>query len=287
MASSLLITLREGLEIALVLAIITAYLHRTNRSDRLRDVRVGAIAAGITCLVAGIAFHILVGSFEGKWEQAIEGTLALLAVGVLTWMIFWMRGNARGISTELHQRIDSSVDKSPMALMSIAFVAVGREGFETVIFLLGAETSSSSGSSVIIGGLIGLSIAAVLGWLLAISSDKVDIKKFFNWTGLLLILFAAGLFGKAVHEFRELFGFEGAWYSTPLWEITSGQFSEGSTLYDFMKGLFGWSDHPERIRGVAYLAYLIPTLMFYFRGAKPATPSKVGSATAESEMTTV
>ena len=264
MGSSLLITLREGLEIALVLAIIVAYLEKTGRGDRLGSIYAGSAAAALVCIAAGFLFHRVVGEFEGKWEQFIEGALAFAAAGVLTWMIFWMRGHARGISSELHARIDAAIDHSPLALAFVAFIAVAREGFETVLFLLGAETSSASGASVVLGGLIGLGIAAVLGYLFYLGGDRIDLKKFFNWTGLLLILFAAGLFAKGVHEFREYFEFEGAFYSDAMWNIESGLFATGWT-HDFMKGLFGWSPNPERIRVVAYFAFLLPTLWFYYR----------------------
>jgi high-affinity iron transporter len=278
MGSSFLITLREGLEIALVLAIIVAYLHKTGRGDRVGSVWAGSAVAAVVSVITGFIFYRVVGEFEGKWEQFIEGTLAFAAVGVLTWMIFWMRGNARGIKSELHGKIDAAIDGSGAALGAIAFVAVAREGFETVLFLLGAETSSASGVEVVIGGLLGLAVAAVLGFLFYLGSDRVDLRKFFNWTGLLLILFAAGLFAKGVHEFREFFEFEGAWYSDPVWEITSGPLAEGWT-YDFLKGLFGWSSDPERIRVAAYFAFLVPALWFYFKGApKPAVVAQQASA---------
>ena len=278
MGSSLLITLREGLEIALVLAIIVAYLRKTGRGDRLGSIWTGSAAAAVVCVITGFIFYKAVGEFEGKWEQFIEGALAFAAVGVLTWMIFWMRGNARGIASELHAKIDAAIDGSGAALAVIAFVAVGREGFETVLFLLGAETSSASGAEVVVGGLIGLAIAAVLGYLFFLGSDRIDIRKFFNWTGLLLILFAAGLFAKGVHEFRAALDFDGAWYSDPVWDITSGPLHEGWT-FDFLKGLFGWSDHPERIRFVSYFVYLVPTLWFYFRGA--VAPAKAVASPAQ------
>ena len=278
MGSSFLITLREGLEIALVLAIIVAYLHKTGRGDRVGSVWAGSAVAAVVSVITGFIFYRVVGEFEGKWEQFIEGTLAFAAVGVLTWMIFWMRGNARGIKSELHGKIDAAIDGSGAALGAIAFVAVAREGFETVLFLLGAETSSASGVEVVIGGLLGLAVAAALGFLFYLGSDRVDLRKFFNWTGLLLILFAAGLFAKGVHEFREFFEFEGAWYSDPVWEITSGPLAEGWT-YDFLKGLFGWSSDPERIRVAAYFAFLVPALWFYFKGApKPAVVAQQASA---------
>ncbi|NBS30483.1 MAG: iron transporter [Actinobacteria bacterium] len=284
MASSLLITLREGLEISLVVAIMLAYLNKTGRADRKGPVAVGVFAAAMASIILGVAFRQLVGEFEGKWEKAIEGVLALLAVAVLTWMIFWMRSNARGIASDLHRRIDEAVDKSNFALAFIAFVAVGREGFETALFLLGADTASDSGSSVVIGGLIGLVIASVIGVVLYAGSTKVDIKAFFNWTGLLLVLFAAGLFGKGIHELRELFELNGSWYATPVWTIESGPFAEG-TSYDFLKGLLGWHKSPERIRFVAYFAYLIPCLWFYFRdpSAPTAAPQKSDTDEAASE----
>jgi high-affinity iron transporter len=261
-----------------------AYLNKTGRADRKGPVAVGVLAAAMASIILGVAFRQLVGEFEGKWEKAIEGVLALLAVAVLTWMIFWMRSNARGIASDLHRRIDEAVDKSNFALAFIAFVAVGREGFETALFLLGADTASDSGSSVVIGGLIGLVIASVIGVVLYAGSTKVDIKAFFNWTGLLLVLFAAGLFGKGIHELRELFELNGSWYATPVWTIESGAFAEG-TSYDFLKGLLGWHKSPERIRFVAYFAYLIPCLWFYFRdpSAPTAAPQKSDTDEAASE----
>ena len=282
MGSSLLITLREGLEIALVLAVVVAYLNRIGRSDRIGAVWAGAAAAAGVCIAAGLAFNRFVGEFEGAWEQLIEGTLALGAALVLTWMIFWMRGHARGIATELHARIDRAVERSPEAVAMVAFVAVAREGFETVLFLLGAETASASGAQVVVGGLIGLGIAAVVGFLVFLGGGRVDIKRFFNWTGLLLILFAAGLAAKAVHEFRELFGLEGTWYSKPVWEITEGPLASGFT-YDLLKGLFGWSADPERIRVAAYLAFVIPALWLYYR----RTPSTTSTTTDERSPATV
>lgn len=284
MGSSLLITLREGLEIALVLAIIVAYLRKTGRSDRLGAIWAGSAAAVVVCVVAGVLFHRIVGEFEGKWEQFVEGSLAFAAAGVLTWMIFWMRGHARGISSDLQSKIDAAIDRSPLALAFVAFVAVVREGFETVLFLLGAETASASGAAVVVGGVIGLGLAAGLGYLFYLGSDRVDLKRFFNWTGLLLILFAAGLFAKGIHEYREFFELEAGWYSNTIWNVTSGPLADG-WINDFMNGLFGWSPDPERVRVVAYFAFLLPTLWFYYRGASPA--SKAANTPAEASGHTV
>jgi high-affinity iron transporter len=153
MGASFLITLREGLEVSLVLAILISYLVKSGRSSDVGAVWRGSGAAAVMCLIGGIAFNIFVGEFEGKSEQFIEGTIAILAASVLTWMIFWMRKHARSMGADLRAQVDAATTQK--AIMTIAFVAVLREGLETVLFLISAETASSSGSSVVLGGLLG------------------------------------------------------------------------------------------------------------------------------------
>ena len=279
MGASLLITLREGLEISLVLSILLSYMIKTGRREETRAVWLGAGLAGVLCLVFGLIVHLTVNGLHGKSEMAVEGSIALIASVVLTYMIFWMRSNARNISGELHAQIDNST--TVFALAAIAFVAVAREGFETALFLISAEANSASGVSVVTGGLIGLVIAAVVGVYVFRFGHRIDLKKFFTYTGTLLILFAAGLAGKAVHEFRELLGFESGFLVEPAFTIKSGPL-QGGTTYDFLKGLFGWASNPERIRVITYFGYLIP-VMYAFLGMtkKNALPS----AAAVSEAT--
>jgi len=267
MGASLLITLREGLEISLVLAIIFGYIDRRPESGLHRRVWTGTVSAVAACVVAGVIVFSLVGGLNGKVEQAVEGTLALSAVLVLTWMIFWMRANARGLSSELHDKIDNAITRSPSALILVAFVAVAREGFETVLFLVGAQTGTSTGAEVVVGGIIGLLISSAIGVLIYKGSHRVNLQAFFKWTGALLILFAAGLFAKGVHEFRELLEINASAIAGEVWTITSGPLSSGRVVHDFLKGLFGWSPAPERIRVLAYFAYLLPVAWYYF--AKP------------------
>jgi high-affinity iron transporter len=276
--ASFIITLREGLEISLVLGILATYLVKTDRRDMLRPMWIGAAAALALSLVAGLVFRAAVGEFEGKWEQGIEGVIAVVAAVVLTWMIFWMRRNARGLSHQLRAKLDTST--STAAVSVVAFAAVLREGFETALFLLGAETESASGAEVVAGGLIGLAVAAVIGWLVYVGGRHIDLRKFFNVTGVLLILFAAGLVGKAFHEFRELFGFENGWLKGSAWTVTSGALAEGN-LRDFLNGLFGWHENPERIRVITYFAYLVPVLWLYFRAERGVNRTPDQAATAE------
>ena len=269
MGASLLITLREGLEISLVLSILLAYMVKTGRAAETRSVWLGAGIAAALCLVFGIIVHLTVEGLHGKSEQAVEGVIALVACAVLTYMIFWMHQNARALGGELRSQVDQST--TVRALTTIAFVAVAREGFETALFLLSAESSSASGVQVVIGGLIGLAISAVVGIYLYRIGNRVNLKSFFTATGIMLILFAAGLAGKAVHEFRELFGFESGFLIDPTWTINSGPFHDGTT-YDFLKGLFGWSADPERIRVLTYFAYLLPVIIAFVGFGKRQGP---------------
>jgi high-affinity iron transporter len=225
----------------------------------------GSAIAVVLCLVSGIAFNVFVGAFEGKSEQFIEGTIAIVAASVLTWMIFWMGKNARNMGADLRGQVDAATSKR--ALMVIAFVAVLREGFETVLFLLAADETSSSSRARVVGGLLGLAVAAILGRLVYAGGNKLNLGLFFRVTGALLLLFAAGLFGKFFHEYRELLGFEDGWLVSPAWEITSGIWAKG-TFYEFMKGFFGWHNAAENIRVITYFAYLLPVGWLFLRTSK-------------------
>ena len=254
MGASFLITLREGLEISIVLAVLVGYLVKTGRREHLSAVWIGSGIAAVACLIAGLAVHAATDGLEGKAEQAVEGTMALLAVVVLTLMILWMRKNAASMGGALRDKLDLATSATAVAV--VAFVGVAREGFETALFLLSAENGSASSSDVVVGGLIGVAVSAVLGLLIYVGGRRLDLRAFFRWTGVLLILFAAGLVGKMFHEYRELLGFESGWLIDPAWNITTGAFAEGTT-HDFLKGLFGWSPDAERIRVITYVAYLL------------------------------
>ncbi len=275
MGISFLLTLREGLEFSLVLAILFAYLAKVGRRDLFPVAWSGVAAAAAACVATGVAFHFVVGDLEGKTEQVVEGALALSAAGVLTWMIFWMRRNAKGLSGELRSRIDAAISGSATALAVVAFVAVAREGFETVLFLVGAENETASGADVVLGGLAGLAVAGVLGALIYRGGTRIDLGTFFRWTGALLLVFAAGLFAKGAHELRELVGLEWRLLVDPAWTITRGPLAEGRQVHDFLAGLFGWSPTPERLRVAAYVAYLAPVAYLYARPARLANDAEV------------
>ncbi|MFM7899853.1 MAG: FTR1 family protein, partial [Actinomycetota bacterium] len=185
MGSSFLITLREGLEASLILAILFSYLKKTNRWADAKYVWRGTIAAIGVCLVAGTSLFVFLDGMEGKVEYAVEGFIAFFATAVLTHMIFWMRAHSRTLGQELREKVDRSVAS---ALAIIAFGAVLREGVETVLFLLSAETESASGSQVVIGGIIGLALSIVLGFSVYRSGNRLNLRTFFNVTAVLLLL---------------------------------------------------------------------------------------------------
>jgi high-affinity iron transporter len=272
--ASFLIGLREGLEISLIVAIVLAYLKRTDRTHLFRPVLSGAAAAIAVCIAAGVAFYFGVEKeLHGKTEALVEGGLAISAVAVLTWMIFWMREHARGLSGVLQARVDQAISRSEGALAVFAFVAVAREGFETVLFLLGAKTNTQSGTPVVVGGLIGLVIASFLGYLVYEGGHRVDLRKFFLVTGALLILFGAGLFGKGLHELLVgVAGLKGG-LADSLWTLRSGPLAHG-WFNDFLGGMFGWTrDEASPVRVVGYLVYLLPIGWLYVLGGRPKKPA--------------
>ena len=177
MSAAFLITLREGLEIAIVLAILVGYLVKTNRRDQLRAVWLGAGIAVVVCLIAGLIVNALTDGLTGKAEQAVEGTLALSAALVLTYMILWMRRNARSMGGHLRSQVDGA--QTAGALAVVAFVGVAREGFETVLFLLGAETGGSSGAQVVLSDLLTLSVRTFVRVLTYPVGSPIHMQPFF------------------------------------------------------------------------------------------------------------
>ena len=279
MLSAFLITLREGLEAALIIGIILAYLTRTGHRRGFKPVWWGTLMAIAASLVAGGAIYVTAGEFEGLAEQAFEGAVLLLAAGVLTWMIFWMRRQAVNIKGHLHAQIQSALQsRSSVGLFMLAFVAVVREGIETVLFLFAATRVAESLTLSLAGGFLGLALAAGVGYGIYKGTSWLNLRAFFNVTGLLLILFAAGLLAHGIREFHE------AGIIPPLvehlWD-TSQILPEQSLLGRFLTALFGYDAGPSLMQVVTYLGYLGFALVAYFR---PTSAKKGGGlSTAHQE----
>ena len=247
--SGLLTGLREGVEAALILAIICAYLAKTGNRRYFPKIFLGAGLAAVLSAVLGLAIYATVGSFQEPYEQLFEAVTLLLAAAVVTWMLFWMRRQAASVKGELHAAVDRALDDgSALALAFLAFVAVIREGVETSLFLVGqaASVAAEGGAFwVLVGAVVGLVIAAVLGVGFYQGSRRLNLRTFFRWTGIALVFIAGGLVAKAIHELIEIklitFGTQTLF---DLSAILPHDPDSGSILGQFLHVLFGYTSTP-------------------------------------------
>jgi high-affinity iron transporter len=250
--SALVLSLREGIEMALVVGIVVAYLGQIGAKGSRKWVWAGAVAAaGVSLLALGI-LNALNAEFEGTTEQIFEGTTMLLATVFLTWMVFWMLRNARYLKSELQRGVEDVLARGGAAwgLFLLVFFAVVREGVELALLLFAAP-----GQGKLVGSVIGLALAIGVGVLIYAFGRRVDLRTFFRVTTVILILFAAGLFSHAAHEFAEaglLAPIEG-----PLLWTTREWLPEDSGLGSILRALLGYADSPHAIELVAYVAYFV------------------------------
>jgi high-affinity iron transporter len=253
MLASFLLALREGLEAALIIGIVLGALRKMSRADLAPAVWRGTIAASLVSIIAGIALTALGLSLEGPAEQIFEGVAMLLAAGVLTWMIFWMQRQSRTIKADLETGVRrAAMATGQGALFSLAFLAVVREGIELALFLTAAALTAGT-QSTIIGGLLGLAAAVFLGWSIFASTVRLDLRRFFQVTGVLLLLFAAGLVGHGVHEFNEV-----GWIPNVIEHVynLNPVLDENSTAGVMLKALLGYNGNPSLTEVLSYIAYL-------------------------------
>jgi len=278
LTSGLLTGLREGVEAALIVAIVIAYLVRTGNAGEVGKVWIGAGVAVVVSLLAGLAIFSTVGSLQTPYEQIFEGSAMLLAAAVVTWMLFWMRRQSRALKGELEARLDRTIGEgSALGLAVLAFTAVIREGLETALFLVGQATSAAAGaSSVLVGALLGLIAAAAIGWGIYRGSRRIDLRSFFTWTGASLVFIAAGLLASAVHEFIEI-GAIGFGTQT-LYDIST-VLPDDAGIGEFAHAILGYSAQPAVTTMVVYVAYLVVVLGLYLRPAR--RPASAPAAAAE------
>ena len=258
MAAAALIALREGLEAALIIGIVLGYLRKIGYLEGRRPVWAGVFAAVLASL--GLAFIIqLVGmELEGRAEQLFEGTTMFLAVGVLTWMIFWMRYQARLIKTSLEQDVQKAVETgTKWGLVLVAFTAVFREGVETALFLSAAAFAADS-QGTLIGAALGLAAAVLIGYLIYATTVRLNIRLFFNITSVLLLLFAAGLLAHGIHEFQEAGLIPTV--NEHVWD-TNHVLDENSSLGQMLKAVFGYNGNPSLEEVVGYVGYWVAVLL--------------------------
>ena len=273
MGFAFLIMLREGLEIALVVAIILAYLKRIEGKAHFKAVWSGTGVGVAAAIAAGTVVFVAVGDLHGTAEPITEGLIAFSAAVVLSWMIFWMARQARFIKGTLEAKVDRALEAgSFLSLATIAFVAVVREGMEAALFML-SSTVGQSDLEAAIGGAAGLLISAGIGYLVYAGSKRINLRLFFRTTGVVVVLFAAGLIATGIHEFQEVGTFSSV--KDHVWDLSRvGLLNpETSTFGGFLHGLFGWSAAPSLEMLVAYFAYLVPVgvAFLYTTRSLPAT----------------
>ncbi len=273
MFSAFLITVREGLEMSLIVGILLAYLARTGHRREFPAIWGGVIGAVVMSLAAGAVIFETAGEFSGRGEQLFEAVALLTAVAVLTYMIFWMRRQVVTIRSELQARMSEALRMgSRTALVLLTVASVGREGVETALFLFAtARTSSPLAAGV--GAVLGLAGAVLLGWLLYRGTYKLDLRVFFNVTSTLLLLVGAGLLARGAGELVEA-GILPALVEH-MWN-SNAVVNQTSTMGDFLQAMFGYTSTPSLLQAMLYVIYLAAVGWYYVcpphapRGGRPS-----------------
>jgi high-affinity iron transporter len=267
-----LIGLREGLEAALVVSILVAYLVKSGRTEGLRPVWLGVTAAIALSLAFGGMLTFTSSQLSFKASEAFGGTLSVIAVGFVTWMIFWMRRTARHLTKDLQGRLDSALALGAGALVVTAFLAVGREGLETSLFIWSAVQATGDSTQPVIGAVLGLGTAVALGYLFYKGAVRINLAKFFKWTGVALIVVAAGVLAYGIHDLQEAGVLPGI--HSLAFDISS-TFPPDSWYATLLKGTVNFTPTTTWFQAVAWVAYMGIVGTFFF--LRPRTVTRVPS----------
>lgn len=254
MFPSYLLSLREGIEAALIVGIVLGALRQMRRTELIPAVWGGTFAAVALSILGGVLLTNLGLSFEDAAEQIYEGATMLLAAALLTWMIFWMNRIGRTLKSSIEADVRrAAFGAGKSGIFFVVFIAILREGIELAIFLT-ASVFATDAVQTIVGTTLGLGTAILLGWSLFAAIIRLDLRGFFRVTGALLILFAAGLVAHGVHEFNEV-----GWVPAVvehIWDINA-IVDENSAFGQFLKALFGYNGNPSLTEMLAYVGYFV------------------------------
>jgi high-affinity iron transporter len=274
MLPSFILSLREGIEAALVIGIVLASVRQIRRLDLTSAIWAGTGSAVLISLLTAILLTRLGLEMKDPGEAIFEGITMLLAAGILTWMIFWMSRRSRTMKSELESSVLRASQAGKWSLFGVAFIAVLREGVELALFLT-AATFSSSTPETILGGLLGLGTAILLGWSFFATTVKLDLRRFFQVTGFLLLLFATGLVSRSAGELV-LVGWIPALIGH-VWDL-GGIVSEGSILGQTLGALFGYSASPSLMQVLVYAAYFGAVLVGLLTASRRQRTEQVASS---------
>ncbi|MHB8959390.1 MAG: FTR1 family iron permease [Candidatus Limnocylindrales bacterium] len=278
LTSGLLTGLREGVEAALIISIILSYLARTGNRRAFGRVWLGTAAAMLVSVAAGVTLFVTVGVLPSPYEQLFEAGAMLLAAGVVTWMLFWMRRTSAGIRDQLQVALGRALsDGTATGLAVLAFVSVIREGLETALFLVGQAASAQAGAAgVLVGALAGLLIASAIGAAMYRGAARINLRSFFRWTGIALIFIAAGLLASAIHELLEI-GWIGVG-TIPVFDLSAVLPHEAMAgaptglplvVGQLLRALVGYNSRPELVMLAAWAVYVGLVLTLYLRPIAP------------------
>jgi len=265
MLSTFLIALREGLEAALIVGILVAYVVKTDRRRLLTPIWSGVAIALIASIAFGGFLSFTSAELSERGEQFFAGTTSFIAVGLVTWMVFWMKRAARTLKDELHGKVDTALTAGPFALAAAAFFAVAREGLETSLFVYTNFRTVAATSAASAGLIAGLLLSVVLGYLIYNRSVKLNLSKFFTLTGIALIIVAAGVLSYGVHEYQELGWIPGE--SSFAWDISSVM-AKDSIAGSLLAGTIGFDVNTSWIQLLLWACYLGVVLRLYTQPAK-------------------
>ena len=270
LASNALIGLREGLEAALVVVILAAFLVKTDRRWALKYVWLGVGVAIVLSVALGAVLTFGTRQLSFEAQELIGGSASILAVAFVTGMVFWMRTAARTISGELKGRLDRALDLGPVAIALVGFLGVGREGLETAIFFYATTEAAGQGNSQpLVGWALGLGAAVVLGLLIYRGAVQINLAKFFRYTGVLLIVVAAGILAYGIHDLQEAGALPGL---TTLAFDVSNVIDPGSWYATLLKGIFNFTPATTVLQAIAWTVYVAVVLTFFLRPVRTARP---------------
>jgi high-affinity iron transporter len=270
MLGNALIGLREGLEASLVVAILVAFLVRTGRRSELPRVWAGVALAVAVSVGVTLGLTLTQQALTFSAQEALGGSLSIIAVGFVTWMIFWMRSHGRTLSRELEGALDRAVSMGPWAVVVMAALAVGREGLETAIFFFAAAQAAGETAGPLVGFLIGIAIAVALAYAIYRGALTIDLGRFFTVTGFLLIFVAAGIFAYGVHDLQEAGILPGL---TTLAFDVSDVIPADSWYGTLLKGIFNFSPRTTVLEAVVWSLYVVVVLALFLRPARRRAPA--------------
>ena len=281
MLGNYLIGLREGLEAALIVGILVAYLVRTGNGRRLPALWLGVgIAIGLS-LGFGALLTYGSGRMSFKAQEALGGTLSIIAVVFVTWMVFWMRRAGRNLKGDLHGKLDAALVGGGWALVLTAFLAVGREGLETALFIWSAVQATGAGGTPIFGAVLGIATAVALGYLIYRGALKLNLAVFFKWTGAALVVIAAGVLAYGVHDLQEAGILPGL--NNLIWDVSNNAFLTSGIFATLVKAIFNFSAQTTWLQWYVWSLYLVTTLVIYF--LVPVRPSRRATIATTSPVT--